>query len=213
VECQVFQVQLEKKSHKFSCTLCNTKQTLQKVYVRSSKASDCRKVCQDYNAARIECDDDAPTNHEPPKSELLLPATTNTNNNNNKWASWQDHDSLEAHENDFTLAPIPGNEQKQLTGRSRRKQKTTAQQVVGGDDQYDDLLAREQAEKNYNNRSVHHNMPPPPPPQMRQDAQTHHHRHRYNSANTTSMHHTEVGAKLNGTAKEASIVEPPPSQQ
>jgi hypothetical protein len=213
VECQAFQVQLEKKSHKFSCTLCNAKQTLQKVYARSSKASDCRKVCQDYNAARIECDDEAPTNREPPKPELLLTATTNINNNN-KWASWQDQDSSEGHENDFTLAPIPRNEQEQLTGRSRKKQKTTAQPVGGGDDQYDDLVAEDEAEKNYTDRSLHHNMPPPPPPpQMRQDTQTHHHRHRYNSANTTSMQHTEEGAMLNRTAKEASIVDPPPSQQ
>lgn len=201
-ECQAFQVQLEKKSHKFNCMLCNTKQTLQKVYARSSKASDCREVCQKYNAARIDCEDDAPINHEPPQSELLLPATTNSNNNNNKWASWQDQDTSGDHENDFTIAPIPRNEQQQQqTGRSRKKQKTTTQQVGGGGVQYDDLVAEEEAEKNYTNRSVHPTMSPPP--QMKQDTLNHHH-HRYNAANTTE----EVAKRIG--VKEASIVDSPP---
>lgn len=50
--CSAFQVQQQKKSLKWSCTLCHAKQSLQRVYARSNKAADCRAVVQSYNSAR-----------------------------------------------------------------------------------------------------------------------------------------------------------------
>ena len=52
-ECGAFQVHLEGKSPKWSCTLCNTKQSLTRVYATGA-AKDVRRVVQDLNAARGE---------------------------------------------------------------------------------------------------------------------------------------------------------------
>ncbi len=53
VECHLFQVHIEKMktTAKFTCTVCHCTQTIQRIFARSSKASDCRKLCQEYNAA------------------------------------------------------------------------------------------------------------------------------------------------------------------
>lgn len=52
-ECGAFQVHLEGKSPKWSCILCNTKQSLIRVYATGA-AKDVRRVVQDLNAARGE---------------------------------------------------------------------------------------------------------------------------------------------------------------
>ncbi|KAI8105193.1 hypothetical protein M9435_000363 [Picochlorum sp. BPE23] len=52
LECQLFQVHIEKKKTpaKFTCTVCRCIQTIKRVFAKSCKASDCRKLCQEYNA-------------------------------------------------------------------------------------------------------------------------------------------------------------------
>ncbi|KAI9002260.1 hypothetical protein BC832DRAFT_110581 [Gaertneriomyces semiglobifer] len=52
--CRLYQVQQEKKSKKWTCTVCGSKQSLQRVFFASSAASDCRKAVQQLNARKIE---------------------------------------------------------------------------------------------------------------------------------------------------------------
>lgn len=47
--CGLFQVQIDKKSRSFKCSVCGRKQPYSRVFARSCKASDCRKLCSDYN--------------------------------------------------------------------------------------------------------------------------------------------------------------------
>ena len=49
--CLTFQVQQKKKVNKFSCRLCGTKQSLQRIYGQSYKAADLRPIVQDLNMA------------------------------------------------------------------------------------------------------------------------------------------------------------------
>lgn len=48
-----------KKSPKFTCNVCGVKQALKKVFAKSHKAADCRKLVQSYNAAQGEYADAA----------------------------------------------------------------------------------------------------------------------------------------------------------
>lgn len=48
-ECDKFQVQLQKKKTKFTCSVCGFKQPYGRVYATSSKASDCRQLVSEYN--------------------------------------------------------------------------------------------------------------------------------------------------------------------
>ncbi|KAI9355377.1 hypothetical protein DFJ73DRAFT_825414 [Zopfochytrium polystomum] len=57
VECAAFQVQQKKKVPKWSCPLCQTKQSLLRVYHESDLAKDCRPVAQRLNELRGEADD------------------------------------------------------------------------------------------------------------------------------------------------------------
>jgi len=50
--CSTYQVQLTKKDSKFTCSVCGFKQPLARVYARSFKAADCRRVVQAYNTAQ-----------------------------------------------------------------------------------------------------------------------------------------------------------------
>jgi MRN-interacting protein len=49
VECKLFQVDIVKKVNKWSCKVCNIKQSLKKVYFKSSAANHCREKVQEMN--------------------------------------------------------------------------------------------------------------------------------------------------------------------
>jgi hypothetical protein len=75
-ECRAFQVQQEKKKPQFKCAVCGTQQTTQRIYVKSSKAKDCREVVANYNAARgaiheqeYQLEDELPEYNEQEKQE------------------------------------------------------------------------------------------------------------------------------------------------
>ncbi|KAI9138545.1 hypothetical protein BKA69DRAFT_767784 [Paraphysoderma sedebokerense] len=54
-DCGVFQVQQVKTTtNKWTCKICQQKQSLQNVFYESSSAAECRKVCQDLNMKRGE---------------------------------------------------------------------------------------------------------------------------------------------------------------
>ena len=53
--CHTFQGQLEKKSNKWKCSICNAKQTLQRVHARGT-GPEMRKVVQNLNRLRLEGD-------------------------------------------------------------------------------------------------------------------------------------------------------------
>ncbi|XP_011402494.1 PREDICTED: UPF0544 protein C5orf45 homolog [Amphimedon queenslandica] len=64
--CKTFQVQQVKKSNKWTCKLCNEKQSVIKVYDQGS-AIDCRKQVQRLNMTRKEKDDAIATCVQPPE--------------------------------------------------------------------------------------------------------------------------------------------------
>lgn len=47
--CGTYQVHIDKKSRIFVCSLCHCKQPFSRIFARSTKASDCRKLCSSYN--------------------------------------------------------------------------------------------------------------------------------------------------------------------
>ena len=47
--CSTYQVHIDKKSRSFVCSICHMKQPFSRIFARSSKASDCRTVCSNYN--------------------------------------------------------------------------------------------------------------------------------------------------------------------
>lgn len=52
-QCSTMQAKQQKKSNnKWSCAICNEKQSLQKIFARSTAAKDIRKFVQDFNMSR-----------------------------------------------------------------------------------------------------------------------------------------------------------------
>eukprot|EP01018_Ginkgo_biloba_P022608 Gb_35093 [translate_table: standard] len=52
-QCNTMQVKQQKKSsNKWSCAICNEKQSVQRIYARSGLAKDVRKFVQDFNMSR-----------------------------------------------------------------------------------------------------------------------------------------------------------------
>lgn len=47
--CSTYQVHIDKKSRSFVCSICHIKQSFSRIFGRSTKASDCRKLCSTYN--------------------------------------------------------------------------------------------------------------------------------------------------------------------
>ena len=56
-KCGAFQVTQEKKVSKWKCVCCGASQSVRTVFVRSSRAADCRVISQEYNMKRKTVDD------------------------------------------------------------------------------------------------------------------------------------------------------------
>jgi len=53
-QCQIFQVIQKTKVNKFTCKICNNKQSIRKIYAQSYKAKDVREIVQNLNRKEIE---------------------------------------------------------------------------------------------------------------------------------------------------------------
>ncbi|KAL0480536.1 hypothetical protein AKO1_006845 [Acrasis kona] len=62
-ECRAFQVAQQTKTNKWQCKICNSKQTVRKIYAISYQAKDIRPIIQDLNLKRGELEKQKP-NHE-----------------------------------------------------------------------------------------------------------------------------------------------------
>lgn len=59
-DCAIFQVTQKRKDNKWQCKICQTKQSVQKVYAISNKPSDIRPVVQKYNMEKGLAEEKAP---------------------------------------------------------------------------------------------------------------------------------------------------------
>ncbi|CAM8882832.1 unnamed protein product [Rhodiola kirilowii] len=55
-QCLTMQVKMKNRSNKWSCVVCNEKQSVRKVYAHSSMAKDVRKFVQSFNMSRKSVD-------------------------------------------------------------------------------------------------------------------------------------------------------------
>ncbi|CAH2013842.1 unnamed protein product [Acanthoscelides obtectus] len=51
--CKVYQVHIVKKSSKWRCKLCNAKQSIVKIFMKSESAKECRVIAQELNEKYI----------------------------------------------------------------------------------------------------------------------------------------------------------------
>lgn len=57
-QCKVFQVERTKKQNKWTCKICNSKQSVRKVYAISTQAKDIRLVVQELNMKRKDVEEE-----------------------------------------------------------------------------------------------------------------------------------------------------------
>lgn len=86
LECQLFQVHIEKKKTpaKFTCAVCRCIQTIKRIFAKSSKASDCRKLCQEYNARSRE----QPLNTTANEDDCIHHETAHDDENDDAFDGW-----------------------------------------------------------------------------------------------------------------------------
>lgn len=87
-ECELFQVQMSKKSNKWVCKVCEQKQSVKKIFYRGS-ARLCREIVTQVNYTQGELRDGSSTNIEDYLDKLLdhlydsdISSSFNNNNNN-----------------------------------------------------------------------------------------------------------------------------------
>ncbi|KAJ3124901.1 hypothetical protein HK098_000728 [Nowakowskiella sp. JEL0407] len=54
VSCAIYQVRQQTRTGKYTCVVCNTKQTILNIYYESESAKDCREVCQNLSSKQAE---------------------------------------------------------------------------------------------------------------------------------------------------------------
>ncbi|XP_027925070.1 uncharacterized protein LOC114182400 [Vigna unguiculata] len=98
-QCSTMQVKQKKSSNKWSCAVCNQKQSVRRVFAQGFMAKDVRKFVQDFNMSRQSFDDG-----EWPLAETLDPAPeisdgeVSRQKRRNDWSAYldqEDHHTLE----------------------------------------------------------------------------------------------------------------------